>query len=157
MSRPYTIGGMMMVDHRHVTPSTARRELRAVRKNGKTGEKSPVFLCGQRRSADKTTIAKVPGEGAFCTVRDIREKDCNFIIFYRFIIFHIVFIPCLSRTSIIFWGGGEKNPQIYENALFTKSLRAFYTEDVLRAPEAEHRKTSSANPSLRSRRHKYDP
>ncbi|GKS14070.1 hypothetical protein YDYSY3_50700 [Paenibacillus chitinolyticus] len=74
MSRPYTIGGMMTVDHRHVTPSTARWELRAVRKNGKTGEKSPVFLCGQRRSIDKTTIAKALVEGAFCTVRDMRGK-----------------------------------------------------------------------------------
>ncbi|QAV21626.1 hypothetical protein PC41400_04415 [Paenibacillus chitinolyticus] len=69
----------------------------------------------------------------------MRGKGWNFIIFYRFIIFHIVSIPCLSRTLVIFRGGGEKNPQIYENALFTKSLRAFYTGDVLRAPEAEHR------------------
>jgi len=69
----------------------------------------------------------------------MRGKNGNFIIFYRFIIFHIVFIPCLSRTLIIFRGECEKNPQTYENALFTKTLRAFYTGDVLRAPEAEHR------------------
>ncbi|EPD83732.1 hypothetical protein HMPREF1207_03095 [Paenibacillus sp. HGH0039] len=74
---------------------------------------------------------------------DICAKNGNFIIFYRFIIFHIVSIPCLSRTLIIFRGGGEKNPQIYENALFTESLPAFYTGDVLRAPEAEHRKAGT--------------